>query len=330
MNERVALALHGGAGSLSGVVAGSEAERQMRRELQGALELGAEVLLSGGSALDAVVRTVESLEDCPLFNAGRGSVLRSDGHPRLDASAMCGSTRHAGAVAGVRRVRNPIRLARRLLDAAGPVLLIGEEAERRAVAEGLELEGEEYFVTEQRQAQWQLAARSGRISLDHDEEEQEESEAAVAARGGGEPGETVGAVALDARGNLAAATSTGGLTNADPGRVGDSPIIGAGTFADDETCAVSATGTGEAFLRCAFAHAVHLRRRLLRMGLGEAVRQALDDVVALGGRGGCVAVDREGHLALPFDTPAMPRASLDPSGRRRIEIGRGVAAPGRP
>ena len=312
-----ALAIHGGAGDLSSTLATPAAAKRMTEALERALEEGHQLLRQGRSALDAAVRAVAVLEDCPLFNAGRGAVLRSDGSARLDASVMCGHTHHAGAVAGARRVQNPILLARHLLEAGGPVLLAGIPADERAEAAGLAMQPPEYFVTGERHAQWQRAHAGGRVSLDHDEREGSDSDAASPLFTPTD-GQTVGAVARDALGHLAAATSTGGLTNADPGRVGDSPIIGAGTFADDATCAVSATGTGEAFIRCAFAHGVHLRQSLTGAPLEQAIRDALQEVKLLGGRGGCVAIDRDGAIQMPFNTQGMPRASLDRRGTRVV------------
>lgn len=297
------LALHGGAGQLSRArgttisaqhepgQAGEPAAR-MRSDLERALAAGYSILERGGSSLDAVVAAVVVLEDSPYFNAGRGSVLRADGSVRMDASVMYGATRAAGAVAGVTIAQNPIRAALRVLGDGRHVLRAGEQADRFVREQKLATQPPAYFVTPYRRAQWERAHAKNAVELDHSDDE----------RG------TVGAVALDSHGHLAAATSTGGLTNADPGRVGDSPIIGAGTWAHDETCAVSATGTGEFFMRAVFAHSVHAHWQRTGGDLAASTERSLREVQDLGGHGGCIAIDKNGRLALPFTTPDMPRA----------------------
>lgn len=294
-----ALALHGGAGAFSTERIPPARIEEMQRDLGAALDAGAAILASGGSALDAVVAAVTVLEDSRVFNAARGSVLRRDGSVRMDASVMCGQTQRVGAISLVRSTRNPVRLARALLEREQEVLLAGAEADELAAELGLPQCPPEYFITDYRRSQLErLRERSS---------EEEE-------------GQTVGAVARDAAGHLAAATSTGGTTNARPSRIGDSPIVGAGTWACDESCAVSATGSGELFLRAAFAHEVHARVALQGLALESAARQALAQVVKLGGHGGCVAIDRHGNVSTPFTTLAMPRAYQTPSGDRRIWI----------
>lgn len=293
---RTALALHGGAGAFSSARIPKERVEEMRRDLGSALEAGATVLERGGPALDAVVAAVAVLEDSRVFNAARGAVLRRDGSVRLDASVMCGATQRAAGVCLVRRVQNPVRLARALLEREQEVLLCGDEADELGAQLGLPLQPPEYFITDYRLDQ---LAR-----LQQREEE----------------GQTVGAVALDAAGHLAAATSTGGTTNARVSRIGDSPILGAGTWASDQSCAVSATGAGEYFLRAAFAHDVHARLLWQGSSLPAAAREALASVARLGGHGGCVAIDRQGNIAAPFDTLAMPRAWLDGSGQRQVWV----------
>lgn len=319
--QGTALALHGGAGGFSAERIPAGRIEEMRRDLTGALDAGAAVLGSGGSALDAVVAAVIALEDSRVFNAARGSVLRRDGSVRMDASVMCGRTQRAGAVSLLRSTRNPIRLARALLEREQEVLLAGAEADELARELGLEQCPPEYFITDYRLHQLErlrerepgsiglaggTPASPGVASPDTDSREEE--------------GQTVGAVARDRAGHLAAATSTGGTTNARISRIGDSPILGAGTWACDESCAVSATGAGELFLRAAFAHEVHARVALQGLPLEAATRHALERVVKLGGQGGCVAIDREGNVSAPFTTLAMPRAYQTPSGERRIWI----------
>jgi L-asparaginase / beta-aspartyl-peptidase len=286
---------------------------EMRRDLGLALDAGLAVLGAGGSALDAVVAAVVVMEDSRVFNAARGAVLRSDGGVRLDASVMSGDGQRAGAVCQVRAAKNPVRLARAVLERGREVLLAGDDADRFAGASGLELRPPEYFVTDYRREQLERPVQREGMALDHDVEVPERGRAP-------DEGQTVGAVALDAHGHLAAATSTGGMTNAVPGRVGDSPIIGAGTWASDETMALSATGTGEFFIRAAFAHEVHSRVAWRGDDLARAARDALDVVAGLGGQGGCVAVDRPGRSTAPVTTSAMPRAFQAAGGARSVYV----------
>ncbi len=298
------LAVHGGAGGRG--PAAPERDAAVRTALAQALRAGRRVLASGGPALDAVVEAVAVLEDCPALNAGRGAVLRSDGSVALDAAPMDGHQRRAGGVAAVRRLRNPVRAAQAVLARSPHVLLTGETAEVFALAQGLEPAAEQWLVTPQRSAQLERALAAAQAPLDHDED------------GAG----TVGAVARDAAGHLAAATSTGGMTNSLPGRVGDSPVPGAGIWADDATCAVSGTGEGEIFLRCAFAHEVDALLRLGGLPLDQACEQALARVDALGGSGGCAAIDAAGRVALPCNTFAMPRGVLGEEREPRIALRR--------
>jgi beta-aspartyl-peptidase (threonine type) len=285
-------------------------EKEYTSALEQILRAGQRVLADGGSALDAVTEAVRLLEDCPLFNAGKGAVLTSAGTFELDAAVMDGATRGAGAVAGVKRLRNPVLAARAVMEKSEHVLFAGEGAEAFAEAQGLALVSPEYFFTQARHDQWQRARASGAgmALLDHDA-------AALAARqqGSTEPIDpdnkfgTVGAVACDARGNLAAATSTGGVTNKQVGRVGDSPIIGAGCYADD-VAAVSSTGTGEMFIRAVAAYDVAAQIRYAGLSLEEAARRVvMEKVLAIGGRGGLIAVDRAGNVTLPFNTEGMYR-----------------------
>lgn len=285
------LAIHGGAGTISREELTAEKEAAYRAGLRAALEAGGAVLAAGGSAEEAVVAAVTSLEDCPLFNAGRGSTFTAAGTIEMDAALMRGDSQ-AGAVTGVTRIRNPILAAREVMRATPHVLLAGAAADGFAEAQGLAMEPPAYFETAHRRAQLQAAQAAHVVALDHD----------LPARMG-----TVGAVARDASGALAAATSTGGMTNKRAGRVGDSPILGAGTWADGAV-AVSCTGTGEAFLRCAAAHEISALVRLGGKSLAEAAEEvALRRVPAAGGRGGLIAVDAAGLAALPFGTEGMYR-----------------------
>jgi beta-aspartyl-peptidase (threonine type) len=299
------LALHGGAGSLPRAEMSSEQEQHYRAGLSQALAAGYAVLESGGTSLDAVTRAVVLLENNPLFNAGHGAVFTLEGHNELDASIMDGSTLQAGAVCGVTHIRNPIELARAVMEHSDYVLLSGAGAEDFALTRGFEFVPQSYFFTS---ARWRQLERIRR----------------------GDPGlsaltishvGTVGAVALDDRGCLAAATSTGGMTGKRFGRVGDSPIIGAGTYADNRGCAVSATGHGEVFIRAAVAHDICARMRYGGRDLARAAREVvLEELPALHGEGGVVAIDTRGEIAMEFNSEGMFRASRKAGGEPRIHI----------
>jgi beta-aspartyl-peptidase (threonine type) len=289
--------VHGGAGKLR---EDDSAYIEAAREgIAVALGKGGAVLAAGGGALDAVVAAVACLEDCPIFNAGRGSVLNADGVLEMDASLMEGSSRRAGAVAGLARIANPIEVALAVLRDGRHVLLAGPGAERFALASGQESVDPTSLVTELRSAQWRSASEPG-------------------ASGG-----TVGAVARDRTGHLAAATSTGGILRKRPGRVSDSALIGCGTWADDATCAVSATGDGELFIRSAFASRIDALLRHAGASLDAACASALSDVASLGGSGGCIAIDLHGNLALPFNTARMPRGLLRDGEAPRLALATG-------
>lgn len=262
--------------------------------LERALAAGAAVLARGGASLDAVCAAVVELEDSPLFNAGRGAVYNADGKHELDAGVMDGATLRAGAVGAVGRIRNPVLAARAVMEKSRHVLLVGRGAERFASRHGLKMESPAYFATRSR-----LLALKRRLEGHHG---------------------TVGAVARDRAGNLAAATSTGGYTGKLPGRVGDSPIVGAGTYADNSACAVSGTGLGEAFIRAVVAYDVAARMRYGGEGLAAAARKALAGVARLGGDGGLIAVDRRGGIAMPFNSEGMYRACMDSAGRKVVAL----------
>jgi len=299
----VRLALHGGCGNIAPETLGADREKAVRGALGDIAAEALAMLRSGAAALDAVEHAVALLEDSPYFNAGHGSVLNADGRVEADAAIMDGSDGRCGAVAVVRGIRNPVRLARLVMDRSEHVMLAGEGAERFARAQGMEPVSGETLVLPERREQFERARAGGRVSLDNDEYYG-----------------TVGAVARDENERLAAATSTGGMTNKHPGRIGDTPVIGAGTYANDATCAVSGTGHGEYYLRTVFAHAVHARMQLAGAPLDAACRAALADVSKLGGSGGVIAVDRDGHLALPFTTPGMYRALVGADGEPRVAI----------
>jgi L-asparaginase / beta-aspartyl-peptidase len=299
------IVIHGGAGTLPRAEMSGEAERKYRAGLAEAIDAGYALLQGGGTSLDAVTRAVVLLEDNPLFNAGRGSVFTLDGRNELDASIMEGRTLKAGAVCGLTRIRNPVELARAVMERSEHVMLAGAGAEEFAASQGISFVPPGYFHTPER---WQQLERirSGEFGL---------SGHTISHVG------TVGAVALDSHGHLAAATSTGGMTGKRFQRIGDSPIIGAGTYADDRSCAVSATGHGEVFIRAAVAHDVCARMRFGGRGVGEAAREVIfGELAALGGEGGVIAIDTRGEIAMEFNSEGMFRASRKSGEETRIAI----------
>ena len=301
MKPEFALAIHGGAGAIPRSSMSDVQEAAYRAVLAEALAAGRAVLAAGEPALDAVCRAVLVMEDSPLFNAGRGSVFTHEGDIEMDAAVMVGRTRGAGAVCQLRGIRNPILAARAVMERSGHVLLAATGAQAFAESVGLETAPPEYFRTEARWRQLLVARGAGTIALDHDQK-------GVAGIEGPKFG-TVGAVALDRAGGLAAATSTGGMTNKRWGRVGDSPVLGAGTWAD-ETVAVSATGVGEMFIRAAAAHEISARMRFLQEDVARAAAAVLEDVARLDGRGGLIAIDAQGRITMPFNTAGMFRGQL--------------------
>jgi beta-aspartyl-peptidase (threonine type) len=302
-----AIAIHGGAGTISPSSLTPELRGRYHAGLAGAVRAGQRVLVDGGSALDAVTEAVVALEDFPLFNAGHGAVYTRDGKHELDASIMDGRTLAAGAVACVRRIRNPVRAARIVMEQSEYALMVGEGADTFALEHGLVEVANTYFDTEGRYEQWQLVRADGGVALDHDAASRFAAEARAPADVNGKIG-TVGAVALDRDGNLAAATSTGGMTNKHSGRVGDSPVIGAGCYANNRTVAISATGTGEVFMRTVAAYDISARMAYGDASLGDACHQVIMvELPALGGRGGIVAIDCAGNMVLPFNTEGMYR-----------------------
>ncbi len=313
---RAALAVHGGAGTILREQMTAELEREYRGALEAALKAGWEVLSKNGSSLDAVEAAVVCLEDFPLFNAGRGSVFTSEGKNEMDAAVMDGARLKAGAVAFVKNIKNPIKLARQVMERTEHILLAGEGANQFAASIGAETETDEYFFTEHRWLQLQDAIGAGRVQLDHAKAVPSPKSKVQSPKG------TVGAVACDANGFLAAATSTGGMTNKHFGRVGDTPLIGAGTYAD-ELCAVSCTGHGEYFMLGATAYDVSARMRYKGLGLIEAAAETIERLTEIKGEGGLIAVDSQGNIALPFNSDGMYRGSVSADGEMLIEIYRG-------
>lgn len=318
---KIRLVIHGGAGTIERNTMTPETERDYRAGLERALNAGYEILKLGRSSLDATEAAVRVLEDDPHFNAGKGSVFTSAGTNEMDASIMDGKTLKAGAVGCVWHIKNPISLARLLMEKAdhvvtteprvGPLLMVGEGAEAFAKENGVAFVDAKYFFTQQR---WD-ALQKIKKAEEHGAVGGKRYFISEENRHG-----TVGAVALDKAGNLAAATSTGGTTNKLSGRIGDTPIIGAGTYANNQTCAVSCTGDGEYFVRAAVAHEISALIEYRGMKLQEAAQMALDTVKKLGGTGGLIAVDKSGEIALPFNTNGMYRGYADANGKFVVEI----------
>nr|WP_312988702.1 isoaspartyl peptidase/L-asparaginase [Comamonas koreensis] len=322
---RPVIAIHGGAGTITRASITPAQQQAYRDALRDVLQ-GAQQKLAAGAPAEAVaVEAVRLLEECPLFNAGRGAVFTADATHEMDACVMRGRDLACGSLAGVSTVRNPVRAALALMEAGGPVFMIGEAAERFAQAQGCEMVARDWFSTEQRLAQLRTvqaaALASGReqVALDHSAQSQTQAQAAPLDER--KKMGTVGAVVLDVHGQLAAATSTGGLTNKKPGRVGDSPVVGAGTYAKHGVVAVSCTGVGEAFIRGSAAHTVAARIELL----GESVAQATAEVIhrvlpPLGGDGGLIAVGADGEVSLCFNSEGMYRGQIGIEGKALVAI----------
>jgi beta-aspartyl-peptidase (threonine type) len=304
------LVIHGGAGTIDPAQLTPTEEAEYRAKLRESVDAGYTVLERGGTSLDAVQASIQILEDSPLFNAGKGAVFTHEGTNEMDASVMDGSTGMAGAVAGIRTVRNPILAARAVMEHSPHVMLSGRGAEEFCREQGLPQAPPEYFETEHRRRQLEEIRDSAGVQLDHG------SGAAGSDKFG-----TVGAVALDQHGHLAAGTSTGGMTNKRWGRIGDSPVIGAGTFADDDSCAVSATGHGEFFIREAAAHSVCARMEFGGQSLADAAHAVVfDQLDAIGGAGGLIAMSPSGEAVMPFNTSGMYRAFRLSDGRTGVAI----------
>lgn len=290
------IAVHGGAGNMKPENFTKEQLDEYEREMNAALSIGVKILNSGGTSLDAVEQVVRYLEDCPLFNAGRGAVFTHEGRNELDAAIMDGKTLMAGSVAGVTDVKNPISLARKIMEDSPHVMLAGKGASEFARVKGLEMVDSSYFFTPQRWKDLQRTISREKMG-------------------------TVGCVALDMHGNLAAATSTGGMTNKRWGRIGDAPIIGAGTYANNSTCAISATGHGEYFIRYTVAHDISALMEYQNLSLNAAVeRVIMGKLLNAGGRGGVIAVDRSGNVCMMMNTTGMFRAFARSDGSKGFAI----------
>lgn len=308
MNKHFSLAIHGGAGTLIKGIMTANKEKEYRNALQEALKTGYSILEKNGAAIDAVEASVKYLEDSPLFNAGKGSVFTANGTHEMDASIMEGKTRDAAAVSLISGIKNPISLARCVMEKSEHVFLAGEGAMSFAKENGFTVENPEYFFDELRHKQWQEIKDSGQFQLDHSPKKDHKFG-------------TVGAVACDIYGNLAAATSTGGMTNKKWGRVGDSPMIGAGNYANNNTCAVSCTGSGELFIRGVAAYDVSCLIEYKGFSLQQAAEEVImHRILKLGGDGGLIAVDTKGNVAMPFNTEGMYRASKTSLGEEIVGI----------
>ena len=312
--SKFSIAIHGGAGTIIKEDMTPELETAYRKSLQIALDAGYAVLENGGTSINAVMAAVVMLEDNPLFNAGKGSVFTKKGLNEMDAAIMDGSTLDAGAIAGVRNIRNPVELAKEVMLHSGHVFLSGKGANDFAIKQGIKLEPDEYFYSEYRYDQWREIRDSDLYQLDH------KSDKLVGLMKNKKFG-TVGAVACDEEGNIAAATSTGGMTNKRYGRIGDSPMIGVGTYANNKTCAISCTGHGEIFIKAVAAYDVSCLMEYKNMTLQQACEEVVfKKLVELKGEGGLIGMDAKGNAALVFNSAGMYRAFKNSDGESRVAI----------
>lgn len=321
-NERkIVLVIHGGAGTILRSQMTPEKEKEYRDALSVALQKGYAILKNGGSSLDAVEAAVKVLEDDPHFNAGKGAVFTNDGKNELDASIMNGANLAAGAVAGVSTIKNPITAARAVMEKSNHVMMAGAGAEQFARQNGILMVPPSYFYTEERWRSLQKVRKEDSVKTELDHSNKKGTSGTYQSRNHDSKFGTVGAVALDAKGNLAAATSTGGMTNKRFGRIGDSPIIGAGTYANNATCAISCTGWGEYFIRLVMAKSVSDMMEFGKMSLQAAAQEMImKRLPALGGDGGLIAVDNKGNISMPFNTEGMYRAYMNDQGVPVIKI----------
>lgn len=312
--QKFSIAIHGGAGTILKEDMTPELEESYRVALKDALDAGYAVLENGGTAINAVKAAVVSMEDCPLFNAGKGAVFTKKGVNELDAAIMDGRTLDAGAVAGVRNVRNPVELADEVRLHSGHVFLSGKGANDFAIKQGIKLEPDDYFYSQYRYDQWREIRDSDFYQLDH------KGDTLVGLMKDKKFG-TVGAVACDDKGNIAAATSTGGMTNKRFGRIGDSPMIGTGTYANNKTCGISCTGHGEIFIKAVAAHDISCLMEYKNLNLQEACEEVvLKKLVAMEGEGGLIGVDAKGNVALVFNSAGMYRGFKTSDGNEEIAI----------
>lgn len=309
MTNPIAIAIHGGAGTILKSMLTPELEAEYTEALKQSINAGYQILKQGGSSLDAVEASVVSLENCYLFNAGRGAVFNSIGKHEMDASIMEGKYLKAGAVSSVQNIKNPVKLARAVMEQSEHVFLTAAGAMQFAKERNIELAPDDYFFVQHRYDQWQSVKDTDHYNLDHVAEPSDKKFG------------TVGAVALDSFGNLAAATSTGGMTNKKYGRVGDSPIIGAGTYANNTTCAISCTGHGELFIRSVVAYDISCLMEYKGLSLKQACDSVVyDKLVKIEGEGGLIALDAKGNIELPFNSEGMYRACVNTTGEIFVAI----------
>ena len=323
--SKITLVIHGGAGTIRKANMTPEREKAYQDALNEALRTGYRILQNGGTSLDAVETAVRAMEDSPLFNAGKGAVFTHEGKNEMDAAIMDGSTLRAGSVAGVSVIKNPISTARKVMENSEHVMLMGRGAEQFAQQQGMEIVDPAYFYTENRYQQLQRAIEEDKVKLDHSAPPapKKEPKSPPPSEGLGEAKKfgTVGAVALDQYGNLAAATSTGGMTNKRWNRVGDAPIIGAGTYANNQTCAVSATGHGEYFIRSVVAYDISALMEYKGLSVQKAAEEVvMTKLVTRGGEGGVIALDRNGNVAMPFNSEGMYRGFIKANGQPQVFI----------
>lgn len=306
--QKTVLAIHGGAGTILKKNMSPEKEKAYHEKLKEALRTGYEILKKGGSSLDAVEAAVVVMENSPLFNAGKGSVFNADGKNEMDAAIMDGSNLKAGTIAGVHVIKNPVKAARAVMEKSQHVMMIGDGAEKFAKENGIEIVEPSYFFDEYRYQQYLKAKEKDKIQLNHSDSSKTKTKT--------DKHGTVGAVALDNNGNLAAATSTGGMTNKKYGRVGDAPIIGAGTYANNNTCAVSCTGHGEFFIRAVVAYDISSLVELKGLPLKQASETVImEKMVKMGGEGGAISLDKNGNCSMPFNTEGMYRGYITTDGK---------------
>lgn len=320
---KTVLVIHGGAGTILKENMSDEMEAEYRAVLTEALQVGYDVIQGGNSSLDAVEQTIHVMEESPLFNAGKGAVFTHDGKNELDASIMEGENLMAGAVAGVSTIRKPISAARAVMEKSEHVMMVGKGAERFAKEVGLEIVDPTYFWTQHRWDALQniLKRDSSKMELDHSAGPVKTNKTAkLGIENIDEKFGTVGCVALDKKGNLAAGTSTGGMTNKKYGRVGDAPIIGAGTYANNKTAAISATGWGEFFIRSVVAYDLSALMEYQGLSVAEAGKKVIDKVEEMGGDGGLIALDAKGNATMPFNTAGMYRGTVTEDGKITVEI----------
>jgi beta-aspartyl-peptidase (threonine type) len=315
--EKITLVIHGGAGTILKENMTPELEKAYHEKMQEALLVGFKILNEGGKSIDAVTEVIKILEDSPLFNAGKGAVFNSEGKNELDASIMDGNNLKAGSCASVMTVRNPITLARKIMENSPHVMLIGRGAEKFAKEQGLTIVSNDYFKTETRLKQ----LKEDKLESEKEKKKNKKASSSLKMLPDQHKYGTVGCVALDQYGNIVAGTSTGGMSNKKWNRVGDAPIIGAGTYANNQTCGVSATGHGEFFIRSVVAYDISALMEYGNMSLEQAANKVvMDKLVKIGGSGGIIALDRQGNIAMPFNTPGMYRGFIKSDGKAQTFI----------